>query len=73
MKKAVISTTVPVSADTTTLSLIPQCNQCSSVYKGHAYQALCPVKELPDNNKENSNIAAACAFYPYSIKLVKKS
>ena len=31
----------------------------------------CPIKELPDNNKGNSNVSAECAPEPLGMKVVK--
>ena len=57
-----LPTTVPVSASTvsTTTSTTVQPSSVLQYTNNVLTKPLCPIEELPDNNKENSSVSGEC-------------
>ena len=68
LKEAAIPTTAPVSTSTTTSTKV-QHTTVPLHTSDMLVKALCPIKELPDNNnKGNFNDFAECATDPSGMK-----
>ena len=69
MKEAAILTTVPASTSTTTTTTVFP-NSLPLYTKNVHTKPLCPLKELPNNNKRNSNVLSECAPDPPKSEMV---
>ena len=74
LKKAAIPTTVPVSKSfaSTTISTTVQSASFPLYAKDVLTKSLCPIKELLDNNEDNSSVSAECVPDLQNVKWWKK-